>query len=167
MCWGLWQCSCFPLQSFVFMHLQTLFWGVPRHHQRVHGPAQMKTPFLSGPGGSGGPGVPVSPAPLLGPVLFRVVSFLVPVSWPLVTPDPWCSYKSTHRAVRVFNLTFASRPCKCSLTVVLPPGTGAMSWFLASLSPCPTPAPQKLTQCFGVLGKFCSECRVNAEAVFS
>lgn len=60
--------------------------------------------------------------------LFRVISFLLPVSWPLTTPDPQCawSYKLTHGAVLVFYLTFALRPCKCSFTVFLPQGTGAM-----------------------------------------
>ena len=45
---------------------------------------------------------------------------------------------------------------------------GAEAVFLASLPRCPTLAPQQLTHSvLGALGTLCSECEVNAKAVFS
>lgn len=99
-----------PLFSFAILHIYAFADFILRSPQASPEGTWHNTdegPFPWWLGGSGWPWVPVSPTSLTGTVLFRAISFLLPVSWPLPTPGPKCacSYKLTHGAVLVFSLT--------------------------------------------------------------
>lgn len=72
----------FAILCVYFVNLQTLFWGVPRHHQGVLCIAQVKTPPLVALLGQAGFGFLWSLLPLLGTALFGVTSSPTPHTSP-------------------------------------------------------------------------------------